>query len=90
MDNKSASLLCPWNSPGKNTEAGCHALLQGNLPDPGIKSRSPALQADSLSSEPPGKPSMVESAHFSDENSVAEGTETVIEATRLRECISLT
>ena len=23
-----AGLLCPWNSPGKNTEVGCHALLQ--------------------------------------------------------------
>ena len=22
-------LLCPWDSPGKNTEVGCHALLQG-------------------------------------------------------------
>ena len=22
-------LLCPWNSPGKNTEVGCHFLLQG-------------------------------------------------------------
>ena len=21
-------LLCPWNSPGKNTGVGCHALLQ--------------------------------------------------------------
>ena len=21
--------LCPWNSPGKNTGAGCHFLLQG-------------------------------------------------------------
>ena len=28
----------------------------GDLPDPGIKPRSPALQADSLPSEPPGKP----------------------------------
>ena len=28
----------------------------GDLPDPGIKSRSPALQADALPSEPPGKP----------------------------------
>jgi len=27
----------------------------GDLPDPGIKPRSPALQADSLLSEPPGK-----------------------------------
>ena len=28
----------------------------GDLPDPGIKPASPALQADSLWSEPPGKP----------------------------------
>ena len=29
---------------------------QGDLPDPGIEPGSPALQADSLPSEPPGKP----------------------------------
>ena len=28
----------------------------GDLPDPGIKPRSPALQTDALPSEPPGKP----------------------------------
>ena len=28
----------------------------GDLPDSGIDSRSPELQADSLLSEPPGKP----------------------------------
>ena len=28
----------------------------GNLPNPGIEPRSPALQADSLPPEPPGKP----------------------------------
>ena len=28
----------------------------GDLPDPGIQPGSPALQADSLLSEPPGKP----------------------------------
>ena len=28
----------------------------GDLPDPGINPRSPALQADTLTSEPPGKP----------------------------------
>ena len=28
----------------------------GDLPDPGIKAGSPTLQADSLPSEPPGKP----------------------------------
>ena len=29
----------------------------GSLSDPGIEPRSPALQADALTSEPPGKPS---------------------------------
>ena len=29
----------------------------GDLPDPGTEPRAPALQADSLPSEPPGKPS---------------------------------
>ena len=28
----------------------------GDLPNPGIKPRSPALQGDSLPAEPPGKP----------------------------------
>ena len=28
----------------------------GDLPDPGAGPRSPALQADALTSEPPGKP----------------------------------
>ena len=42
----------PWNSPGQNTEVGS----PGDLPDPGIKPRSPALQADSLPSEPSEKP----------------------------------
>ena len=43
-------------SPGKNTGMPCHALLQGNLPNPGIEPRSPALQADSLPAEPPKQP----------------------------------
>ena len=43
------------DSPDKNTGMGCHALLQGNLPEPGIKDGSLVLQADSLPSEPPGK-----------------------------------
>ena len=91
-------LLCPWDSPGKNTRMGCHAFLQGtfptqgsnpclimspalagrffitcatwealkeywsgqlspplgDLPNPGVEPWSPALQADSLPSEPPG------------------------------------
>ena len=31
-------------------------LSPGDLPDPGIKPGCPALQEDSLSTEPPGKP----------------------------------
>ena len=41
-----ARLLYPWDSLGKNTGVGCHFLLQGNLPDLGIKPTSlmsPAL-----------------------------------------------
>ena len=30
-----ARLLFPWDSPGKNTGVGCHALLQGILPTQG-------------------------------------------------------
>ena len=30
-----ARLLCPWDSPGKNTGVGCHALLQGIFPTRG-------------------------------------------------------
>ena len=31
----------------------------GDLPDPGIEPRSPALEVDALTSEPPGKPKMI-------------------------------
>ena len=51
-----ARLLCPWDSPGKNTGVDYHALLQGNLPNPRVEPRSPTLQAASLPSEPPGEP----------------------------------
>ena len=46
----------PWTSPGQNTGVGSHSLLQGDLPNPRIEPRSPALQADSLPAKPPGKP----------------------------------
>ena len=36
--------------------SGSHALLQGGLPDPGIKLGSPALQADSLPLNHEGSP----------------------------------
>ena len=51
-------LLCPLNFPGKDTGVGCHFSPPGDLPDPGIELASlvsPALQADSLPTEPLGK-----------------------------------
>ena len=56
-------LLHAWNSPDKNIGVGKPFPSPGDLPDPGmdlsnpwVKSKSPALQADSLPSEPPRKP----------------------------------
>ena len=54
-----ARLLCPRDSPGKNTGVGCHALLQGMFPSQG--SNLPLLhllhwQVGSLPLAPPGKP----------------------------------
>ena len=34
---KPTRLLCPWNSPGKNTGVGSHFLLQGIFPTQGLK-----------------------------------------------------
>ena len=50
MDRSPPGSSVHGDSPVKNTGVGCRALLQR------IKPRSPALQADSLLSEPPGKP----------------------------------
>ena len=46
-------LMTPWTAarqaplsmdfPGKVTGVGCHFLLQGILPDPGVEPESPAL-----------------------------------------------
>ena len=41
-------LLCPWDSPDKNTGVGCHFLLQGIFPTQGSNSSSPTLQVVSL------------------------------------------
>ena len=45
------------DSPGKTTEVGCHALLQKIVPTQGSNPGLSQLQADSLPSETPGKPS---------------------------------
>ena len=55
MDSR---LLFLWNFPGKNTGLGCHSLLQGDLPNPGIEPKSPAslaLAGRFFTTEPPGK-----------------------------------
>ena len=52
-------LLCPWDSPGKNTGVGCHTLLQGIFLILGSNARLFCLlhwQAGSLPLAPPGKP----------------------------------
>ena len=46
----------PWNSPGQNTRVGSLYLLQGIFPTQGSNPGLPALQADSLPTELPGKP----------------------------------
>ena len=45
-----------WDSPGHSTGVGSLSLLQGTFPTQGWNTRSPALQTDSLSAEPQGKP----------------------------------
>ena len=57
-DPMDSRLLCPWDSPGKNTGVGCHFLLQGIFPAWGSNRRLLCLlrwQADSLSLAPLGK-----------------------------------
>ena len=52
-------LLCPWDSPGKNTGVGCHAILQGIFPTHASNPRLLILlhwKVDSLPQAPPGKP----------------------------------
>ena len=52
-ERQPARLLCPWDFPGKSTGVGCHFLLR-DLPIPEIKRGSPAMQADTLPTEPQG------------------------------------
>ena len=46
----------PMGFPRQKYWSGLPFPPTGDLPDPGIEARSPALQADSSSSELPGKP----------------------------------
>ena len=49
-----ARLLCPWDSPGKNTGVGCHALLQGIFLTQGWNPHLIHWQVGSLPLAPPG------------------------------------
>ena len=49
-------LFCPWGFSRQEYWSGLPCPPPGALPNPEIKPRSPALQADSLPAEPPGKP----------------------------------
>ena len=48
-------ILYPWGFSRQDYWSGL-PCPPGDLPNPGIKPRSPTLQTDSLPSEPPGKP----------------------------------
>ena len=49
-------LLCPWGFSRQEYWSGLPCPPSEDLPNPGNKPRSPTLWADSLLSEPPGKP----------------------------------
>ena len=51
MDWEPTRLLCPWDFSRQEDWSGLPFPSPGDLPNPGIKPRSPALQADSLSTE---------------------------------------
>ena len=60
-----AGLLCPWGFSRQEYWNGLSCPPPGNLPNPGIKPRSPALEVDSLLSESPGKPANTEMGSLS-------------------------
>ena len=53
-----ARLLCPCDSPGKNTGVGCYSLLQWILSTQGSNPSLLRLQADSLSLSHRGNPAV--------------------------------
>ena len=61
-------LLCPWDSPDKNTAADCKCPPPSDLPDPGIfltqGSNLCLLHLPALSGKPPGKSSVRSHSHI--------------------------
>ena len=58
------NLLCPWDSPGKNSWSGLPFPSPRDLPNPGIEPRSPALQADDLPTEATKKLAILSKINF--------------------------
>ena len=54
-----ARLLCPWGFSRQEFWNGLLFPPPGDLPNPGIEPRSPALEVDSLPIEPQGKPLII-------------------------------
>ena len=54
-----ARLLYPWDFPGKNIGVGCHFLYQGTFSTQGSNPSLLHWQANSLTTEPPGKTLLV-------------------------------
>ena len=54
MDS-AARLFCPWGLSRQECWSALPCPFLGDLPNPGIELKSPALQVDSLPSETPGK-----------------------------------
>ena len=50
-----AGLLCPQDFPGMNNGVGCHFLLQGIFPDPGLEPVSSVLAGGFFTTESPGE-----------------------------------
>ena len=59
-----ARLLCPWGFSRQESWSGLPCPLLGDLPNSGKEPRPPTLQADSLLSEPPGKPNIYMSVYI--------------------------
>ena len=55
LDYRPSRLLCPWGFSRQEYWSGLPCPPPGDLPNPRTEPRSPALQADSLPAEPPGK-----------------------------------
>ena len=64
MDCSPPASSCPWDSPGKNTGVGCHAILQGIFPTQRLNPSLSSLlhwEGSSLPLAPSGKPTSLAS-----------------------------